>query len=164
MSVIEAVVQRTGLQASTRFRGQAGLSLIEVLIALLIVTVGLLGMAGLQAMSLKNNSSAYHRTQANALAYDILDAMRSNRDTAINGGYTLTFSGKDEQCDPSNSDTLAKNDLTNWCSSLWQLLPSGVGAVNCASEVCTATVRWNDLRDTGGDVTKYLSVQLSTRL
>ena len=61
---------------------QAGSSLIEVLIAVLVVSVGLLGTAGLQLASLKNNQSAMQRSEAVVLTYSILDRMRANRDVA----------------------------------------------------------------------------------
>ena len=56
----------------------AGFTLIEVLIAMLVLAVGLLGLAGLQATSLRNNQSAYNRSQATQLAYDLADRMRAN--------------------------------------------------------------------------------------
>ncbi|MCX7101946.1 MAG: type IV pilus modification protein PilV, partial [Methylobacter sp.] len=56
----------------------AGFTLIEVLIAMLVLAVGLLGLAGLQATSLKSNQSAYNRSQATQLAYDLADRMRAN--------------------------------------------------------------------------------------
>jgi type IV pilus assembly protein PilV len=140
-----------------------GLSLIEVLITLLILSVGLLGMAGLQAMSLKNNNSAYHRTQANALAYDIVDSMRSNRDLALNGAYNMSVDPAilaSAPCAPSGSGN-PKNDLAIWCANLWLLLPSGTGGVTCtnATSICEVIVAWDDDRR-GTPV----SVRLSTRL
>ena len=55
-----------------------GFTLIEVLIAMIVLAVGLLGLAGLQATSLRNNQSAYNRIKATQLAYDIADRMRAN--------------------------------------------------------------------------------------
>ena len=63
-----------------------GFTLIEVLVAMLVLAVGLLGLAGLQATSLRNNQSAYNRSQATQLAYDIADRMRAN----ISGKATYT--------------------------------------------------------------------------
>ncbi len=57
---------------------QSGFSLLEVLIAIVITSIGLLGLAAMQATGLRNNHSAYHRSQATVLAYDIADRMRSN--------------------------------------------------------------------------------------
>lgn len=62
--------------------GQEGFSMIEVLIALLVLAVGLLGFALLQTMNLRFTQSAQQRTQATNLAYDLLDQMRANRSQA----------------------------------------------------------------------------------
>lgn len=70
-------------------RKQSGLSLIEVLIAIVISSIGLLGLAGMQATGLQNNHSAYHRSQATVLAYDIADRMRSNVDAV--GNYLSSY-------------------------------------------------------------------------
>jgi type IV pilus assembly protein PilV len=56
----------------------AGFTLIEVLVAMVVLTVGLLGLAGLQATSLKNSQNAYYRSVATQLAYDMADRMRAN--------------------------------------------------------------------------------------
>ena len=56
----------------------AGFSLLEVLITVVIVSIGLLGLAGLQATGLQNNQKAYHRSQATVLAYDLTDRIRAN--------------------------------------------------------------------------------------
>jgi type IV pilus assembly protein PilV len=53
-----------------------GFTLIEVLIAMLVLAGGLLGLAGLQAASLSNGQSAYNRSQATQLAYQLADNMR----------------------------------------------------------------------------------------
>ena len=55
-----------------------GFTLIEVLIAMLVLAVGLLGLAALQASSLRNAQSAYNRSLATELAYDLADRMRAN--------------------------------------------------------------------------------------
>lgn len=119
-----------------------GFSLIEMLIALLVLSIGLLGMAGLQAYSLRNNTSAYQRSQANTLVYDILDSMRSNRAAALQGNYNVGYT-----VDPSGSDQFAQ-DLYNWKQRLSLLLPSGTGEVTCNSTtgLCRVTVIWDDGR------------------
>ena len=58
---------------------QRGATLIEVLVAMLVLSIGLLGLAGMQMTALKSNQSAYYRSQATVLAYDIIDRMRANR-------------------------------------------------------------------------------------
>ena len=127
---------------------QDGLSLIEMLIALLVLSFGLLGVAGLQAVSLKNNQSAYLRTQASFWAYEVIDRMRANRANALNGAYEM---GDPEDPAAGDSiptmDTRATEDLTTWRAALADL-PSGLGAVDCdsASGICRVGVEWDDTR------------------
>lgn len=66
---------------------QRGMTLIEVLVALLVLAIGLLGVAALQAIGLKTGRSAYERSQATMLAYDLADRMRARRADALNGDY-----------------------------------------------------------------------------
>lgn len=68
-----------GAQSLSRRRGSAGFSLIEVMIALVVLALGLLGFALLQTMNLRYTQSANYRTVATNLAYDLLDQMRANR-------------------------------------------------------------------------------------
>lgn len=120
----------------------SGLSLIEVLIAVLIVTVGLLGLAGLQGFSLRNNTSAYFRSQANALAYDILDSMRANRVNAAKGDYVVAVSA-----DSSSIASRAASDISFWLDNLRHYLPAGDGEISCdANAFCVVTVFWDDNR------------------
>lgn len=66
---------------------QKGLSLLEVLVSLVLLSIGLLGLAGLQATALKSGHSASMRSQATILAYDILDEMRANSIQASAGSF-----------------------------------------------------------------------------
>ena len=64
-----------------------GFTLIEVLIALLVMSIGLLGIGKIMMLSARANDSALMRSQATALGYTILDAMRANRQAALSGAY-----------------------------------------------------------------------------
>jgi len=68
-----------------------GLTLVEILIALLVLSVGLLGLAAMQTTAVKYTTSANQRTQATALAYDLVDRMRINRLAALNNDYNVAF-------------------------------------------------------------------------
>ena len=70
-------------QSAPRVR-YAGFSLLEVLVALVILSVGLLGLARMQSTGLRQNNSAYFHSQATTLAYAILDRIRVNLDAAEN--------------------------------------------------------------------------------
>lgn len=70
-----------------------GFTLVEVLVALLILSIGLLGLAGLQAGGLRSNHSAYLRSQAVMLAHDMADRMRSNPVAAAADCYKIPNAG-----------------------------------------------------------------------
>ena len=69
-----------------RARSQ-GFSLLEVLVAVVIFAIGVLGLASLQTMAFETSNTAYFRTQATAFAYEIVDCMRANRQAALAGAY-----------------------------------------------------------------------------
>ena len=126
---------------------QQGFTLLEVLVALLVVSIGLIGLAGLMTTSLKNNQSASQRSQATWLAYDILDRMRANPTvaaTANSGGYNINYGAT-----PSVSG-VAGTDLTDWLTELAAAFPQGQGQISVNSQgVVTIHVRWNDSRGLG---------------
>jgi type IV pilus assembly protein PilV len=120
---------------------QQGISLIEVLVALLIVSIGLLGLASLQANSLKFNRSAYDRSQATQLAYDITDRMRANRTAALAGNYNLAMTDTH-----TATGTIAQQDLTAWIADITTRLPNGSGAITRAAgtDRFTISIQWSD--------------------
>lgn len=132
---------------------QRGATLIEVLVAVLILSVGLLGLAGLQMTALKSNHSAYYRSQATLLAYDIIDRMRANRADALNGVYDIAI--KNEACDPDlePSGTLAQRDVAEWLNSLSCMLSGDArGSVVRNGRLFTVSIEWNDNRGRIEDV------------
>ena len=140
---------------TSRFRG---FTLLEVLVALLVLSIGLLGLAGLQTFSLRNNHSSFQRSQAVVMAYDALDRMRSNRDEALRGTastYNINFGASVEDPPAScavacDAEEFAEYDLVNWKADLARVLPGGVGriAINDSNRA-TIQIRWADNRDTG---------------
>ena len=134
---------------------QSGFTLLEVLVAVLVLSIGLLGLAGLLASSIRNNQSAYQRTQATWLAYDIVDRMRVNRTAALDSSQPYdTALGSPATCSatPNLSGAMAAQDLTGWKNLLACALPAGDGAVDVrADRTVTVTVQWNDSRGTGGE-------------
>jgi type IV pilus assembly protein PilV len=152
-----------------------GFTLIEVLIAVLILSLGLLGMAGLQATSLKANSSAATRGQATLLAYDMIDRMRANRDAALAGTYNNTSGtapttgGSDCQANGATCDAnaMAAYDLNQWkcllggwksngvCSTTLNidrgLLPDGDGSIAVNGTQAVVTVTWTETHWENGE-------------
>ncbi len=136
---------------------QSGFSLIEVLIALLVLAVGLLGLSALQAQGLRGGTSAHQRSQAVVLAYDMMERMRSNRLVAMNGQYNTAMGA-----DPGPGDGAAPivdDDIGDWFQNGLSLLPLGDGSINCDNAgVCTVTVQWDDSRSGGGVGQQFIFV------
>ena len=118
-----------------------GFTMVELLIAVLVLSIGLLGLAGLQAAGLRNNQSAYLRSQATILGYDIADRMRANRAVAATGAYDIALGGG------SAGGSVSADDLMEWKDGLETLLPSGDGSVTSNGSTITILVQWDDNRD-----------------
>lgn len=132
-------------------RLQRGVGLIEVLVAVLILALGLLGMAGLQSKSLRANQSSYARSQAVMLSYYMMDAMRADRASALLGNYNRA-----NVCNTAaiTGTALSDNNFRDWVGSLRAGLgdeATTCGGVACdvTTEVCTVRVTWNDERAGG---------------
>lgn len=137
---------------------QSGFTLLEVLVAILVLSIGLLGLAGLMASSLRNNHSAYQRTQATWLAYDIIDRMRVNRASALASGYNIGIGTA-----VSGSAGLAGADVTDWKTTVANSLPAGDGSVTVtpATRAVTVIIQWNDSRGAGGNNAQQWQVDTS---
>ena len=121
----------------------SGTTLVEVLVTLVVISVGLLGIAGLQLVSLRNNKDATIRTQASVLAADITDRMRANRTAALNDQYNLEIDAS-----PGTGTSIPEDDLTAWRTALAQQLPNGTGSVDrTTGNVFTITIQWRERDD-----------------
>jgi len=131
----------------SRTAAQSGVGLIEVLIAVLILSIGFLGIAALEAMSLSTNNSAMARSMATIASYSILDAMRADKDQATKNAYDGTVTAN--AC-PTTSATLAQNQLGQWCKQLGDTLGATAhttGNIACLTTAeCTVTITFNDSR------------------
>jgi type IV pilus modification protein PilV len=114
---------------------QGGFTLIEVLVAMVVLSIGLLGLAGLQVKTLSFNRDAYLLSQVTNLQYDMLDRMRANRGAAGNGEYNINLTEALPTYEPSltPSGTLAQKDKAVWRNSLASpdLLPQGTRVLIC---------------------------------
>lgn len=123
-----------------------GFTFVEALVALLVLSIGLLGVAALQLTSLRSNYSASLRSQATLLAYDMVDRMRANRTRALAGAYDLDF---DDEPD-DESTVLDVADLVRWKANLASTLPAGNGSISRTVTggvtTFTVTVQWDDTR------------------
>ncbi len=141
---------------SSAMKIQRGFSMIEVLITLVILAFGLLGLAGLQSVGLKNSHASTGRSFVTVMAYDIVDRMRSNCKNALDGDYNLALADST----PSTTTTMANRDLKEWRDALAAAVRSGTGSVsvNAATLVATVVVQWDDSRATSGSSAQQVTV------
>lgn len=134
---------------------QRGVSLIEVLVSVLIFSVGLLGLAALQLNSMKANQTAGVRSHATFLAYEMGDRMRAARGDAQAGFYTIAV-GAALPCNPAEESCLPfQRDLAEWRANLARQLPNGDGGVVQNGDQFTVIVQWNEERVGGGAAQRF---------
>jgi type IV pilus assembly protein PilV len=111
---------------------QAGSSLIEVLVAMTMFAVGMLGISALQTSTLKSNQNSYMRTQAVYLAQDIVERMRSNSTGVLNGNYNDPTPVATANCTTTtgcSTSQMAANDVYQWEAAVAAALPLGAATV-----------------------------------
>lgn len=144
------------LQSRGLLRQQRGIGLIEVLITVLVLAIGLLGLAGLQLASLRNNQSAMERSMGVMQSYSIIEAIRADADSAKNGRFNIGL-----EDDPSASTTFPAQSVQVWRAQLTQNLGSAAkGSVACNSTDCTVIVQWDDSRGLGGSATQQITTEV----
>jgi len=125
------VVKHTEQAGTLRTTSSRGFTMVEVLVAVIVLSVGLLGLAGLQAASLRNNQQSYMRSQSILLVNDIAERMRANLPGVQSGSYDqgagaaavsktncTTITG-------CSSADLASDDLYEWTRNVGNSLPAG---------------------------------------
>jgi len=143
--------------SATIHRGQRGVGLVEILIAVLVLSIGLLGLAGLQLRTIRNNESALERGVAVTETHAIADALRADRINAQNGSFNITLT----DAAPTGS-TFRETVVRAWRNNLISALGAGAtGLINCNGSDCTITIQWDDSRAGGSTATAQ---QLTTRI
>lgn len=139
----------------TRHR-QRGVTLVEVMVTVLILSIGLLGMAALQARLQKSEVEAYQRSQALVLLNDLANRLAVNRSAAASYPTAISTVGAGMSC-PTSTATLLQRDASEWCRLLQgaseQLDGSSVGTLlggrGCVEELSAGeyliTVAWQGL-------------------
>jgi type IV pilus assembly protein PilV len=147
--------------ASTFRKSQQGFTLLEVLVAVLVLSIGLLGMSALTMNVLRANDSSYFQSQAAILANAILDDMRANATEEIkNGSYNINFgtypAKPSTSCDVGTctSAQMAAYDLWAWTSRVAAEMPvdassGGKISFNTTTNQATVSVQWIDNRAQG---------------
>jgi len=115
-----------------------GFTLVEAMVALIVLSVGLLGIAALYVETLRANRTSLHRTEAVNMATDIADRMRSNRDPALAATGFYDCGGT---CDlavlPAGANAVATADLTDWLTRIETQLPGGTADVTFTAGTAT---------------------------
>jgi type IV pilus assembly protein PilV len=149
-----------------------GFSLLEILISVVVLSLGLLGVAALQTRSVGFVHSGELRSIASYQAYNMIDRIRANKAGRTAGSYaSLTGEGSDPGCTTCTPAQIAQKDQFEWNNANATLLPLGQGTVTQTGNVYTITVHWDNHRSgaTGtacsGDSAVDLScIQVSTEL
>ncbi len=144
---------------------QGGSSLIEVLITVLVLSVGLLGMATLQFDAVKLNHDSFLRSQAVNLAYDMSDRIRVNRSGANAGNYAIAIATAAPTVvdTPATPAQIADSDMNIWLNNLASELPSGDGSIayrtdgnlDQFADEFTIQVCWDESRGNGAPLTCF---------
>ena len=138
----------------------------EVLISLLVLSFGMLGMAGVQAVSLRGNQAAYYRTMSTTLTVDIVERMRANLSAVDVGDYDDVVGAATAACFTVAGCTgaqMAAQDVLDWEAAIAAALPLGTAVVcldgsptdgTAAANACDGTgsiyaikIWWDDDRD-----------------
>jgi type IV pilus assembly protein PilV len=142
----------------------AGFSLIEVLIALIVFAVGLLGIAKMEALALATTATSSRRAIAALEATSLANTMHLDRgfwESASASSLTVNISGatvtnppggSTPDCEvgaaaPCNSVALAAYDLNAWATNLSQLLPNDVATITCNASTpleCSIQIQWSE--------------------
>jgi type IV pilus assembly protein PilV len=131
-----------------QMKRQPGFSLVEVLIALIILSVGMLGIAGLYVQSMQAGRTSMFRHQAVMLAGDVADRIRANP----RAGIAYAGAGADNNCVAGGIDCddlqMAAHDIFTWDLEALAALPNGDVAVlfddTVSPPLYTITISWNE--------------------
>jgi type IV pilus assembly protein PilV len=129
-------------QRSAR-RPHVGVSMIELLVSILILSFGILGMLGLQGRALSYGQISLYRSKATALTDDVLDRMRADRNRAVAGKWNTVAADLSSSITGS---TLPEMELRDWKKQLEAALPAGAAAitVDATTREVEISVQWTE--------------------
>lgn len=126
---------------------QRGFNLLEVLISVVVLSIGLLGIAAMQLKMMRFNHSAHMRSTAIAQVNNMIDRMRANYDGVQAGQYdNISGIPSAPNCSECTVSEIAQQDTYIWNTYNNELLPSGQGQVTKSNGKYTITLRWDNNR------------------
>lgn len=122
---------------------QRGFSLIEVMVSLVVLSMGLLALTHLQTSSVNHSTVAYAETQSMLFLQEMVEHLRIDKTAALNGNYNIALSKFSDLATPGATDTFAEKERYNWFNNLNNALPGVKASINCvnASSLCTVEVQ-----------------------
>lgn len=120
-------------------RRQSGLTLLEVLISVLLLSIGILGVAGLQLHSLRSSTEADVRSQARLHVRDMIERVRMAPEDRE--AYRVMAENCSGDSTPGGSG-FAANEVNNWCRAVGRGLPGGRGAIEVEGDQVRVRVSW----------------------
>ena len=143
-------------------KNQSGFTLLEVMVAIVVLSLGLLGLAGLQAATLRNNQIAYYRAIAVQQTFDMADRIRANQRGAMDGEYDALDASipADPGCVASTCtpENMAVADHSQWNNNNARMLPGGSGTVaSAAGGSFVITMSWNENTETGSTGQQFVT-------
>lgn len=139
-------------QTISSIKRQQGIGLLEVLVALLVLSIGVLGAVMLQLSALRYTASAAYTTQASFLAYDMLDRMRANSTDLTRYALKVSSGCHDS---PAAPDILT-TDRQDFIRAVSCLLPDGYGNVAINDNYATVTIGWSEARIASGEHAEFV--------
>jgi type IV pilus assembly protein PilV len=157
-------------------RSQRGVTIVEMLVALVVLSIGMLGVASLFVVSLRSGGSAIQRTHAVGLASNIADRIRANRRAGI--AYESSASAADNLCVGASSivctpEQMAKNDIYLWKQEIASAFPGGnasgsidfePGETSRDPATYTITVQWKEQGRNSSESAESLSYELQIQV
>ena len=160
---------------------QKGFTLIESMIAVVVFSFGLLGVAGVMLVAVKSNHNGYMRSQATFLAHSIVESMRGNSWGVWNNSYNGTYTGYssiDGACTTTacGCAAVARRDTQKWSNMITNTLTNGSGSIQCVRSgpyggpyacgesdqpylgLCTVTITWNESNESNADAEQSVIV------
>jgi type IV pilus assembly protein PilV len=136
------------------------------MIAVLVLAIGMLGMAALQSVTLRNSNSSSGRSQAVVQTYSLFDMLRLDRARAQAGAFNVPGWQCTAGAAANASDKTDYTVFNGWLAQVQANLgdPGACGRVSCDVNQCVVGIRWDDSRPTGAAADKQLAVETTSRL